>query len=240
MPFRTNRVLASILSLVIVLSMMGTGLSAFGEDAKYIGSKNSKVYHYLNCSGAEQIYDKNKVYFASAAEAIADGRHPCSICSPPLNDSSVPVSVEPGPIPSIISVTINGMPVPVTPAPFVENGRTYVPVRSILETYGVDSIGWEAPNVLVSRGNINLRIPVGQNCVIKNDAQIQTDAAAMIKDGRTCLPIRAVIEALGGTVGWDPNTRTVLITKPLETSSSQPLSMLKVSFIDVGQGDAIF
>lgn len=233
-----NSALAILLGIILLIATMGAIGTAFGDDAKYIGSVNSEVYHYLNCSAAAKILDKNKVFFASAAKAVADGRRPCAICNPPLSDSTAPAA-SPATVPSTISVTINGVPVAVEPAPFVENGRTYVPVRSVLEAYGVDSIGWESPNVLITRGTIKLQIPVGQNCIIKNEVNIPTDAAAMIKDGRTCLPIRAVIEALGGTVGWDANTRTVLITKPTE-SGSDPIGKLNVNFIDVGQGDAVF
>lgn len=185
--------------------------------------------------------------------------HPNGICpydsvqtvSPPAPKATpapatIPVPI-PTPTPSAvlekINVTINGVAVPMTDsAPFIENGRTYVPVRAVLEAFGVDSIGYEAPNVLVSRGSDKLRIPVGQNCIMKNEKSISTDAAAMIRNGRTCLPIRSVIEALGGTVGWDANTKTVLITKPAGASVAPVVTTgkLNINFIDVGQGDAIF
>ena len=35
----------------------------------------------------------------------------------------------------------------------------------------------------------------------------------VIRNDRTLLPVRAVIEAMGGTVGWDNSTRTVSLTK---------------------------
>lgn len=220
-----------IIAVITIISMVPVF-----ADSPYVASKNSEVFHYASCSSAEKIKDANKILFDSADDAAASGRKPCSICSPPLTSKqAVPVAAT-----SAISVTINGIPVKVDPAPFVEGGRTYVPVRAVLEAYGVDSIGWEAPNVLVSRGATNLRIPVGENRVIKNGTAVQTDAAAMIKDGRTCLPIRAVIEALGGTVGWDANTRTVIITKPTESSPVATTSRLNIHFIDVGQGDSVF
>lgn len=223
------------LSLILVLILIASMVPVFA-DSPYVASKNSEVFHISSCSSVDKIKDANKIFYNSADEAVASGRKPCSICSPPLTSKQVsPVAAQ-----SAISVTINGVPVKVDPAPFVEGGRTYVPVRAVLEAYGVDSIGWESPNVLVSRGATNLRIPVGENRVIKNGTAVQTDAAAMIKDGRTCLPIRAVIEALGGTVGWDANTRTVIITKPNESSPVATTSRLNIHFIDVGQGDSVF
>jgi len=204
-------------TVVLLFMAIAVFCLAFAEDYKYVGSVNSDVYHYLsNCEGAAKIKEKNRVFFVSVAEAVADGRHPCAICHPPRTDGASPTASQtlPTSAPSHISVSINGTVIPVEPAPFVEGGRTYVPVRSVLEAYGVDALSWEPPYVKVTLGDTVLQIPVGNRSIIKNGTAFNTDAAAMIKDGRTCLPIRSVIEALGGTVGWDADTKTVLITKP--------------------------
>jgi hypothetical protein len=42
---------------------------------------------------------------------------------------------------------------------------------------------------------------------------VEIDTAAVIKDGRTYLPIRCVLEAVGATVGWESASRTVLVTR---------------------------
>lgn len=42
--------------------------------------------------------------------------------------------------------------------------------------------------------------------------KMTADVAPEIVDGRTCLPIRFVVEALGGVLGWDAYTRIVTIT----------------------------
>jgi hypothetical protein len=44
-----------------------------------------------------------------------------------------------------------------------------------------------------------------------NGLSRRLDAAPFIKDGRTLLPIRALIEALGGSVQWNPSTRTATV-----------------------------
>lgn len=193
---------------ILVVVLLALTASVFASEFMYVGSKNSDIYHVPSCPGAERIKDQNKVYFKSLDEVIADGRRPCSICIVGAKQP-VPIAVDE------ITVTVDGVPVVMADIkPFIENGRTYVPVRAVLEAYGVESINWEAPNVIVITEGTTLKIPVGQNCVIKNDQKMDTDTAALIKEGRTCLPIRAVIEALGGTVGWDASTKTVIITKP--------------------------
>jgi hypothetical protein len=46
---------------------------------------------------------------------------------------------------------------------------------------------------------------------------INFDVAPVIKQGRTLVPIRAIAEALGATVSFDPTTNTVTITKDGKT-----------------------
>jgi len=50
--------------------------------ASYIGNKNSKKFHLLNCQWAEKIAPGNRVYFKSRDEAIKSGYEPCKVCRP--------------------------------------------------------------------------------------------------------------------------------------------------------------
>lgn len=49
---------------------------------KYIGNKNSHVFHLPSCSGVKSMSEKNKVLFDSREEAVAQGYTPCSQCNP--------------------------------------------------------------------------------------------------------------------------------------------------------------
>lgn len=144
--------------------------------------------------------------------------------------------------PASIRVRIDSTLVTMTNSyPFVENGWTYVPARAVLEAYGVDSIAWSAPFVIVIKGDMTLKIPIGQSYIEKNGIKITTESSAVIKASRTYLPIRAVIRALGGTTVWDPETKTVLITRSnTDISSAGSSGKLEIAFIDVGQGESIY
>jgi S1-C subfamily serine protease/antitoxin component YwqK of YwqJK toxin-antitoxin module len=48
--------------------------------------------------------------------------------------------------------------------------------------------------------------------VLLNDQQIVFDQPPIIESGRTLVPVRAIFEALGATVEWIPETRTILST----------------------------
>ena len=48
----------------------------------YIGNKNSKKFHYANCSSVRDMKEKNKVELSTREEAIEKGYVPCKICNP--------------------------------------------------------------------------------------------------------------------------------------------------------------
>ena len=49
--------------------------------------------------------------------------------------------------------------------------------------------------------------------VFVNGKAARFDVPPVIKDGRTLVPVRALVEALGATVEWQAETRTVIISK---------------------------
>ena len=99
--------------------------------------------------------------------------------------------------------------------PFIDaNGRTMLPVRACLDAIGA-SVEWEPQTrvVITQKGNVTIKIPVGSNEIIVNGNTIKTDAAAIILNSRTYLPLRAVLEAYGYAVDWDPYSRVVRATE---------------------------
>jgi len=98
--------------------------------------------------------------------------------------------------------------------PFIdENNRTQVPFRAALEKYGAE-VDWdnESRAAIAVKGEMVVKVPIGENYILKNDEEIPVDTAARIVNGRTFLPIRAVIEAFGSEVQWDAALNTVVIT----------------------------
>lgn len=116
-----------------------------------------------------------------------------------------------------VSVTIDGAAVPFTDAsgcPFIdENSRTLVPLRAVMEAYGC-TVDWDAAarTVTITDGETTVLVPVDQRCIYINEQYKAIDTAAIIKTGRTYIPIRAVLEAFGAVVDWEAMTRTILVT----------------------------
>ena len=55
---------------------------------EYIGNRNTKKFHYPECSSVGQMKEKNKVYLnCTRDEAIADGYESCKRCNPWLKNT---------------------------------------------------------------------------------------------------------------------------------------------------------
>lgn len=89
--------------------------------------------------------------------------------------------------------------------PFEEDDRTFLPVRFLAEALGAQ-VDWDeaSQTASVRKDGSVVEVTIGSN-QIRVDGKVQPiDAAARIKDDRTFLPVRAIAEALGQKVTWDP------------------------------------
>lgn len=129
-----------------------------------------------------------------------------------------------------IGVSIDGKEVAFTTSsgkPIIdENNRTLVPLRAAMEAYGC-TVYWNdaQKTAIVSKGMTTVKVPVGQSIIFVNDTPVANDTSAKIIDGRVYLPIRAVLEAFGASVGWEQSTQSVTVSTAnigKRTVSSQP------------------
>ena len=99
-------------------------------------------------------------------------------------------------------------------APFIQDSRTFVPVRYLANALGVtdDNIKWDsvARQVYLKLGTATVTLVIGQAQIVTNGQTKAIDVAPVIKDDRTFLPARYVAEALGFTVDWDANNKIVV------------------------------
>jgi hypothetical protein len=118
-----------------------------------------------------------------------------------------------------INITLDGMALSTDVPAYIESGRTMVPVRFISEALGA-GVDWDDKMGLVTVGPVD-----GKRFLLTiGDANIQVvgmqgfhdvikmDVSAVVKDGRTFVPVRYIAEALGLNVGWAQTTQTVILT----------------------------
>lgn len=109
-----------------------------------------------------------------------------------------------------VSVTVNGQPANLQPAPTERAGRVFVPLRGVFEQLGATVVYSNGTINATGRGhNVSLRIGSQQATV---DGQPQTvDVAPFIIGASTFVPLRFVSQALGATVNYDGSHNLVAI-----------------------------
>lgn len=107
---------------------------------------------------------------------------------------------------------LNGLPRTSEVAPEVVNGRTFVPVRLIAETYGA-TVGWNPASrtVTIKLGDVQIILTIGSRRAIIGSETKTLEAAPYIKAGRTMVPVRLVSEEFGLSVYYDSQARTISI-----------------------------
>jgi len=85
--------------------------------------------------------------------------------------------------------------------PFVENGRTYVPLRFISEALGA-TVDYNDGIVTVNSEAINLKLNLASGEATKNGEAITLENAPKVIHGRTMVPLREISELLDKKVFW--------------------------------------
>lgn len=99
--------------------------------------------------------------------------------------------------------------------PFIENGRTMIPLRALADAFGFD-VKWEQKEqkITLKKDSVSIIMNIGKSEMLVNGkTEIFEDAVPMIKNNVTFLPVRQLAEILGVKVGWDNESRTATFTQ---------------------------
>ncbi|MBR3791675.1 MAG: hypothetical protein IKK18_03140, partial [Clostridia bacterium] len=111
-----------------------------------------------------------------------------------------------------ISVKVNGENITFSQKPVIIGGRTLVPLRAIFASLGAE-VSWEqaTKTAIATKGKDTINISIGSNELNKSGEIKVLDVPAKLINDSTMVPARAVAEAFGAEVGWDGESRTVII-----------------------------
>ncbi len=113
--------------------------------------------------------------------------------------------------------------------PFTENGRTLVPVRFISESFDA-KVGWDdaTQTVTVEKGSTSIRLQIGSDKMIANGEEKILDVPANTYNGRTLIPLRALVEALGKQVMWDDRGLIVISDVPVSYTEEEKAGIIQL------------
>lgn len=114
--------------------------------------------------------------------------------------------------PNEINVLLNGEKVEFDQSPIIQNGRTLVPIRAVVEKMG-GSVEWEelTRTTVLKFGANTVELKIDSTVAYLNEQKKMLDAAPQIINGRTLMPIRFVAESFGFYVDWNVASQSVII-----------------------------
>ncbi len=117
-----------------------------------------------------------------------------------------------------IDVVVDGKTIVFDQNPVIENGRVLVPMRAIFEALDCNVDFYDRGNVKTvsaRKGEKVVSLEIGKNKMLvygdNSSKNIELDVPAVILNGRTMVPVRAISESLDAKVEWIDETKTVVI-----------------------------
>jgi len=110
------------------------------------------------------------------------------------------------------TVVLNGRPVEFDVAPAITNGRMRVGFRAMFEAIGA-AVSW-APETRTARSvqpALKIEVPIGQHLARVNGRETDLGTRAIIRDGRTIVPLRFFTATTGSAVHWDGATQVATV-----------------------------
>lgn len=114
-----------------------------------------------------------------------------------------------------IAITVNGGNIVFEgQKPVIQNDITWIPLRGVLETLGVD-VAWnkDTKTITLVEGDKVGTLTMGSDVFQAENKEVLIDAPVQNMNGSAMIPLRIVSEYFGADVQWNGKTRTVSITK---------------------------
>ena len=113
-----------------------------------------------------------------------------------------------------VRVVLDGSELEFEADPFIsEIGSTLVPLRSVGEALGAEFTWNEVLRTIeIKKSSTQILMEIDNAIMVKDDVEYKLNAAPVIYEDITFVPVRALAEAFDAYVGWDSHKRTVLIS----------------------------
>ncbi len=137
---------------------------------------------------------------------------------------------------------VNGLERRLDAAPYIDGGRTLVPLRFIGEALGA-KVDYDNGVITVTAGEDVVVMNVGSaDFTVNGEARVM-ETVPVLKNDRTLVPVRMISEALGMEVGWDGEARKVTIRRrdlPVTVTPINVENTAASAAVDLSQPRRIF
>ena len=136
-----------------------------------------------------------------------------------------------------VPVQIDGTPM--TSRSYVEDGVTYVPLRSLLDTFGGWDVMWDGQAGVAVATSAESQLTADPDAGLITLNGTNFPARVTVEEGRTYVPLRKITEALGGKAEWDPYLGGAAVTSPSAAYDAEDLYWLsRIIYAESGSESA--
>lgn len=140
-----------------------------------------------------------------------------------------------------VTIVINDKLVLPLVSPFIENGRTLVPLRDVFENLNMNVYWDESTQTVTAKGDSNIiTLQIGNKTAAVNGINKTLDVPAEVINGRTMVPVRFIAESIGADVNWD-NERKIVDIKCnlLRNNNIDVKNLMDASYIKLSESGLI-
>ncbi|HKU80539.1 MAG TPA: copper amine oxidase N-terminal domain-containing protein, partial [Candidatus Tumulicola sp.] len=113
----------------------------------------------------------------------------------------------------VVTVTVGGQPLYLSPGPIERSGRVFVPLRGIFERLGA-TVVYQNGQINATRGQTTVSLHIGSTQALVAGQPQYIDVAPFIVGATTYVPLRFVAQSFGSPVDYNGTTRVVAIGPP--------------------------
>jgi hypothetical protein len=118
--------------------------------------------------------------------------------------------VKPAAVFKSFSIQLNDAYIPLSAAPIIMNGTTFVPLRDVFEAMSA-KVSYNSGKITISKGKTSIQLEVYKHQTTINGIPKQIAEAPRYYQSRTIVPLRFVTEALDASVKWNIDNDTIII-----------------------------
>lgn len=136
-----------------------------------------------------------------------------------------------------VNLLVNGKELQPEFPPFIENGYTYLAVRTMADIIGVADVAWDADarTVTLALDGTSVQLTIDSDHAVIDGAAVYTGVKPVIRNDRTYLPVRFIAETFGASVGWDNASKTVSVVYNSAVDAETELYWLsKIVYAEAG------
>ncbi len=185
-----------------------------GETKKFTSCEKCYPHQHDYVTKYEKTHPHKKYMECSCGEikytSVTKKLEGCEVCFPIVQKKVLKLQI------GIPTMYVDGNSQEIDPgrgtAPVIQNDRTLLPIRMVMETFGAFVLWDEIENkVTIDAGTTMMNFWINSTRAIVNGQEYTMDVAPIINNDRTYMPLRFIAEKLGLSVGWNETNQTITI-----------------------------